>query len=173
MSVSVEKQSGFSLIEVLIALVVISVGLLATARMQMEALRGSQGAYFSSQANFMIREMSDRMRANPQGVRDGNYDLLTTSSGAAASMSTCIETETVCTPSAIANADLATWSRYLHSTAATATGFAPLLPSGDTVTATGSVIADGATGSYTISVTWSERINGEEETRSMSVQVYP
>lgn len=167
------SQSGFSLIEVLIALVIVSVGFLATARMQIEGLRGSQGAYFHSQANFMVREMTDRMRANPEGILNGHYNALVTSSGSANNMPACIEAESVCSAADIANADLAVWSRYLHQTASTATDFVPLLPSGETITASGNVSADGAAGVYTVSVSWSEYIEGAEEMRTMSVQVYP
>jgi len=169
-----KNESGFSLIEVLIALIIVSVGFLATARMQIEGLRGSQGAYFNSQANFMVREMTDRMRANPEGIREGHYDALVTSQAAANSLPACISSETVCTPGEIADADLAFLSRYLHpSGSGSASDFVSLLPSGDTVTAAGNVTADGATGVFTVSVSWSERIEGIEETQTMSVQVYP
>lgn len=167
------SENGFSLIEVLIALIIVSVGFLATARMQIEGLRGSQGAYFNSQANFMVREMTDRMRANPEGIQDGHYNALVTSAGAATSLPSCISSETVCTPAQIADADLAFWSRYLHPSGQTSSDFVSLLPSGDTITAAGNVSADGATGVFTVSVSWSERIEGIEETQMMSVQVYP
>ena len=48
-----EHQSGVGLLEVLIALIILSFGFLATARMQVEGMRYSQGAYNLSQAKFM------------------------------------------------------------------------------------------------------------------------
>lgn len=58
------KMNGFTLIEVLVAMVVLAVGLLGLASLQALALKDNQDAYFRSQANFLIYEMSDRIRAN-------------------------------------------------------------------------------------------------------------
>jgi len=173
MPITRHTQDGFSLIEVLIAVVVISVGFLATARMQIESLRGSQGAYFTSQANFMVREMTDRMRANPDGVINGHYNNIVTSAGAAGNTPSCINAETLCSNQEIAEADLAAWSKHLHADNQGASNFIPLLPSGDSIQAAGSINLDGATGVFTVSVSWSEVVRGTEEEQMMSVQVYP
>lgn len=173
MPITRHTQSGFSLIEVLIAVVVISVGFLATARMQIESLRGSQGAYFHSQANFMVREMTDRIRANPDGVSNGHYNNMVTSAGAANNTPSCFNAETLCSNQQIAQADLAAWSKHLHPGGQGANNFVPLLPSGDSIKAKGSVNLDGATGVFTVSVTWNQSVLGKDEEQEMSVQVYP
>jgi type IV pilus assembly protein PilV len=58
------RQQGFSLIEVLVALVVLSLGLLGMARMQVLALQGSRDARLMSSAVLLAREWADMVRAN-------------------------------------------------------------------------------------------------------------
>ena len=55
---------GFTLLEVLIALVVLSIGLLGIAALQGVGLRSSHGAYLTSQASLLAYDMADRVRAN-------------------------------------------------------------------------------------------------------------
>jgi type IV pilus assembly protein PilV len=57
---------GFTLLEVLIALVVLSIGLLGIAALQGVGLRTSHGAHLASQASLLAYDMADRIRANPQ-----------------------------------------------------------------------------------------------------------
>jgi type IV pilus assembly protein PilV len=65
---------GFSLIEVLVALVVVTIGLLGVAAMQTLALTAGQGGYLRTQAVFQTYDMMDRLRANPTGLAAGLYD---------------------------------------------------------------------------------------------------
>lgn len=58
------STAGFSLIEVLIAVLVLSVGLLGLAGMQATSLRFNHNAYMRSQATFLAHDMLERMRAN-------------------------------------------------------------------------------------------------------------
>lgn len=57
-------QRGFSLIEALIAIVLVSIGLLGMAGMQMTGLRNNQTAYYRSQATILSNDILDRIRAN-------------------------------------------------------------------------------------------------------------
>lgn len=61
------RQRGFSLIEALIALVVLSIGLLGIAALQTQSLLQSRNAFLTSQATSLAQDMADRIRANPQG----------------------------------------------------------------------------------------------------------
>lgn len=58
------RCGGMTLVEVLVALVVISVGLLGVAALQMVSLRNSQGSYLRTQATALADDIIDRMRAN-------------------------------------------------------------------------------------------------------------
>lgn len=76
------KAQGFTLIEVLVSLFVLSVGLLGLAALQATSLQYNTGSYFRTQATFLAYEIIDRMRANSAAVAnaDGNaYDQPTTS----------------------------------------------------------------------------------------------
>ena len=58
------EQSGFTLIEVLVTLLIIAVGLLSIAALQFKGLQYNQDAYFRSQINFLAYDIADRMRLN-------------------------------------------------------------------------------------------------------------
>lgn len=56
--------TGFTLVEVLVALVVLSVGLLGLAALHLESLRASRTALLRTQAVLLAVDMTDRVRAN-------------------------------------------------------------------------------------------------------------
>ena len=64
MLTSSTKQSGVSLLESMIALLVISIGLLGIAGLQIHAMKQNSSAYWHSQAVLAAHNMSDRIRAN-------------------------------------------------------------------------------------------------------------
>lgn len=57
-------QSGMTLIEVLVAVLILAVGLLGAAVLQLNALKYTDGARMISQASFIAYDMLDRIRAN-------------------------------------------------------------------------------------------------------------
>ncbi|HTT09568.1 MAG TPA: type IV pilus modification protein PilV [Burkholderiaceae bacterium] len=67
------RQRGLSMIEVLVAIVIISLGLLGMAGLQAASLRGSQGAVYRSQAMQFAADMAERMRGNLGDAR--NYAI--------------------------------------------------------------------------------------------------
>ena len=72
------KQQGFTLLEVLIALLVLSIGLLGLAALQTTGLRSNQMATMRTLSTQIAYDMTDRMRANPTGVALGQYIIATT-----------------------------------------------------------------------------------------------
>lgn len=72
-------QRGFTLLEILVAMVVLSIGLLGLAGLQAVSLRNNQIAYYRSIASQQAYDMADRMRANLVGIRAGQYDTLAAS----------------------------------------------------------------------------------------------
>ncbi|MES1999426.1 MAG: type IV pilus modification protein PilV [Pseudomonadota bacterium] len=64
----ITKENGFTLLEVLVAIVVLSLGLLGLAGLQAASLRNNQVAYYRSIATQQAQDIADRMRANMAGV---------------------------------------------------------------------------------------------------------
>lgn len=65
---------GFTLLEVLIALLIFSLGLLGMAGLLVVSVRTNQSAYLRTQASFLAQSMADRMRANEPQVWAQAYD---------------------------------------------------------------------------------------------------
>lgn len=68
-------QKGFTLVELLIALVIGSVGILGMASMQLNSLKSTNHSFFRSQASLFSYEMVDYMRANRKSVIDQDYNI--------------------------------------------------------------------------------------------------
>lgn len=64
------RSGGFTLIEVLVALLVLSVGLLGIAGLQLTSLRSNHSAYLRSQATILAYDILERMRANRAQLDD-------------------------------------------------------------------------------------------------------
>ena len=159
-------QRGIGLLEILMALVVVSIGFLAAARMQLEGMRFSQSAYFQSQAYFLASEMIDRMRANVEGVDDGDYDDKSIAS--VTSDPGCGSTN--CLPAQIARQDLYDWRMSILATGA-ADGVVGALPSSSDKSATATItkVAD-TVSDYEIELTWPEVVAGDTGEESLSVR---
>ena len=74
-------QAGMTLIEVLVTLVLISVGLLGVAALHLTSLKNTQESYVRSQAAMLAADMLDRMRSNQIGFSAGDYDMSNDASG--------------------------------------------------------------------------------------------
>lgn len=98
---------GFTLIEVLVTSLILGLGLLGLASLQTASLRNTQSASQRSETAFLAYEMADRIRSNPQGVRDGNYNNQSKTGD------TCLAT--ACTPAQRAGYDLAMWEADLEA----------------------------------------------------------
>jgi type IV pilus assembly protein PilV len=109
-----QKQRGFTLVEVLIALLVLSFGLLGIANLQLSGVSTSRASFERSQAALLANEIVERIRANLPAATAGNYNL---SSGATAATPTsnCIGVSANCSPADLAAADLAYWQARVNS----------------------------------------------------------
>lgn len=67
-------QTGVTLIEVLVAMVVLSIGLLGMVGLQTHALAMNNSAYLRSQATGLGYDMGDRLRANCGAALQAQYD---------------------------------------------------------------------------------------------------
>lgn len=110
---NLSRQKGVGLIEVLIAVLVLSVGLLGMVAMQITAKRNSFEAAQRSIATGLSRDILERIRSNPGEVATyvaqlGNGSIST----APASCNTA-----ACTPNALALRDLYEWEQLLDGAA--------------------------------------------------------
>ena len=68
------REGGFTLIEVLVSLVVLSIGLLGIGKLMMFSSRANDSAYLRSQATALAYSIIDDMRANQQDAVNGLYN---------------------------------------------------------------------------------------------------
>ncbi|MGB5650147.1 MAG: type IV pilus modification protein PilV [Sedimenticolaceae bacterium] len=102
------RTRGFTLLEVLVALIVLSIGLLGLSGLQTTGLRGNHSALLRSEATMLANDILDRMRANRQEALDGSYNIAFADSAASAACSAN------CLPAQVANADLFQWRSYVE-----------------------------------------------------------
>ncbi len=130
-------ENGFSLIEVLVTLLILAIGLLSIAAMQLRGLQYNQDAYMRSQVNMLAYDIADRMRLNRSNLAAyvSNYTVPVT-------------TPTGCTEATGSNAanDLACWHVQLHN------GLPPNSTAAIAVNA-------GNPNMYDITINWSDREN--------------
>lgn len=102
------RSGGFTLLEVLVAMVVLSVGLLGLSGLQTSSLRNNHSAFLRSQATLVTNDILDRMRANRTVAVTGSYDITYTGSP---STTACT---TGCSAGDVADMDVAEWRRYVE-----------------------------------------------------------
>lgn len=131
------RAAGFTLVESLVAMIVISVGMLGIAAMYVEGLRTGRTSIYRSVAVDLAADLADRMRANSLGR--AAYGGTPAGSGTG-----CVNAGSDLSPASQAACDLYFWQQQVGS----------LLPAG---TATVAYAAAGGTaGNYTITVNWNE-----------------
>lgn len=121
------KSQGFSLIEVLVTFIILSVGLLGLAALHANGLKNNQSAYWRSQSTILAYGILDAMRSNRDAARNGDYNIAIT--------------DGIPTGDSLVDTDVATW---LNSLAAT-------LPIGD-----GAIDCDTDTAICTVDVRWDD-----------------
>ena len=162
-------QKGVGLIEVLIALIVLSLGLLVAVNMQLQSIRSNQDSYYHSQALMLANEMMDRMIGNPEGVADGDYNGKQTA--ATAADPGCANSG--CDAANQALLDIFEWSAKLHDLR-NESSFIPLLPTSiDGTPASGSVSSPDIDGVYTVTMSWTRMDGDTQVTETLPVRFIP
>jgi len=142
------RQSGFSLVEVLITLVIMSVGMLGIAGLYVQGMQAGRTSMFRHHAVTLAGDVADRIRANPRAAA-----AYTDADGA---NNNCVLGGIDCNPAEMAGNDIFLWKAQAAET----------LPSGDvTIVLDNAVIPP----SYTITVSWTEP--GELPTYVITVPV--
>jgi type IV pilus assembly protein PilV len=108
------KQGGFTLLEVLIALLVLSIGLLGLAALQTVGLRSNQMASMRTLATQYTYNITDRMRANPDGLTTTNqYYVIGVDDPTPVIATNC--DSVACTTEQLADFDLNQWRAEVES----------------------------------------------------------
>jgi type IV pilus assembly protein PilV len=137
------RHGGFTLIEALVALLVISIGLLGVAALQMTSLRSNHASAMRSQATVLAYDIVDRMRANRAAALAGNYNIALGAAGTAGT---------------VAGDDLVAWKQNISRT----------LPATDNAgtpqPADGAVVQNGAI--FTVTIRWNDWDDSGATTRT-------
>lgn len=138
------EAEGFTLLEVLVAMLVLAVGALGIAAMQLRGLQYNHDAYLRSQISVLAYDIADRMRLNQASAASyaSTYNI-----GVAGPA--CTENS-----AAIAN-DLACWQRRVWEA----------LPPGGSA----NIVDDGG-GEFTVTMSWVDR---EGTTRTVNYTFQP
>jgi type IV pilus assembly protein PilV len=81
-SVRKSRQSGFSLLEVLVSAVVLAMGLLGLAGLSIRSLAANDSAGYRQLASTHAMQVAEMVRGNRQGAIEGKYDFDSTSGAA-------------------------------------------------------------------------------------------
>ncbi len=160
---------GFTLIEILIALIIFSIGLLGLAGMQLRGSEGTNMAYFRSQATLIANDMAERMHANRAGVDATDYQNLDTNNICAdgAPNPVCATRGGVqgadCSAAQMATFDLFTIACSVEN----------LLPAGSRLTVTCNPVPCIAGSPHTVAIAWSEVDEGRARTGNVNLVVQP
>jgi len=154
----IKGQGGTTLIEVLVSLLVLSVGMLGMAGVQTVSLRNNQSAYFRTQATALSLDMFERLRANIASVEAGDFNNVT-----GEETESCFEL-VGCTGAQMAKQDIFDWEAEV----------AAALPGGEAVVCLDSTGNDGTPGSescdntgrvYAIKIWWDDNRDGTANQR--------
>lgn len=154
------KQRGFSLIEGLVAFLILSVGMLGIASLQMISLKAGKTAELRTIAVIKAEEILERIRNNPVEVM--SYISLAGDVGVDNGCDDSSGSINMCTSAEMVGDDIANWKSSLEAS----------LPNTD-VTATIDVVAPvpgvNPTAVVTVTISWEER---NPETKIMDTMSY-
>ncbi len=156
-------QRGVGIIEVLLALVVLSFGILGIAGMHLGAMKSTKGSFTRAQADLFAEDMAARMRLNRTAAADGHYDNFDSDRAlncgvrpAVLCQASIRRNPASCTPAQMAGWDLysvACGSRFLTRTAKD--GVLNALPNSRLTVDCDDVLCT-ADSSHTITILWNE-----------------
>ncbi len=97
------KQHGFTLVEVLVAVSVFAIGLMGLAGLQLTAMKNNTSAHARTVATMLAQDIADRARANSSVTY--SYD----GTGALPSVTAACEQTAGCTQQQMADTDIRRW----------------------------------------------------------------
>jgi type IV pilus assembly protein PilV len=135
------RQRGFTMVEALVALVVLAIGLLGIAALYLDSLRAGRTAIYRTQAVNLAADLADRVRANRSAVLGYAVDFAEIPDA----VDECL-TSDGCSAAEMAATDLALWKADVTRT----------LPGGDASVAVVAPAAAGDPATYLVTIRWNE-----------------
>ena len=143
---SINRSKGFTLIEVMVAALVLAIGILGLASSMLAGLKSDKSAYYRSQAAAIATDMAERMRANRDNI--ANYEDFTTERDIVGA-NNCLKATNGCTGVQLVSQDFREMQSHFVNVNELS-NFSPKLPNG-----VGTIGTDDD-GRYVITVSWSE-----------------
>lgn len=168
---SKSRQSGFNLIEVMIAALIVSVGILGVAGLQITSLKGTHQSFMKQQAMGVMQNLIERMRSNQAGVVAGSYVFDSASVNCAAPVPSCSVLD--CNADQIALRDTLNLVCGYKSGVGNRTGGVKMTSASDNLILANGTLSvacrDCSVGDLTISIGWTERAIGQEIPQADSI----
>ncbi len=144
-------MQGFNLVEVLIALIIMSVGMLGIAGLYVHSMQAGRTSLFRHHAVTLAGDVADRIRANPRALA---------AYGLGGADNNCVSGGINCTPAQMAANDVLLWQQQAVDT----------LPTG----AVAIVFSDAVVpATYQITVSWTEPGPAPIRSYSITIPVFP
>jgi type IV pilus assembly protein PilV len=147
------RSAGVTLVEILVAILILSFGLLGSAGLQMAGLRAALSANQRTTATLLAYDAADRMRANMLGVTANNYQNYT-----AMQTASCLQAAG-CTPQQLAQHDMWEWGNAIAAQLPSGMGIVCKDQSPNDGSSNASQVAAGCDGlgnQYVIKIWWIE-----------------
>lgn len=148
------RQSGFTLIEVLVSALILAIGLVGVAGLQAFSLKTNQSAFMRSQATALAYDLADRMRSNVAGATGNFYDP------ALAAFDANCNTTVGCAPAVMALHDLAEWNAAINTYLPMGQGFVCIDSTPYDGTSAADPQCDGAGTGFSVKVWWDDDRDG-------------
>ena len=146
-------QRGVSMIEVMIALVLLVTTLLGATALQITGLQTNRSAYYRTQASLLSYDIADRIRLNANYASgDNDRYSFDTASGLTPTATSCATSGSGCSQQNLRDLDIREWSENFYDVTGIGhdnSAYKALLPGG-----TGKVTASGS--SFSVEVSWQE-----------------
>ena len=110
------KHRGDTMIEVLVTVIILAVGVLGAAAMQVTTIQNLNSSYSASVAAMVAEDFTERMRANPTAALADGY----VHAAAPAGFPDCAAND--CTTAELANYDMGSWWQVLTNVLPVASG---------------------------------------------------
>ena len=152
------KQRGITMVEILVAILILAIGFLGMASVQLMGAKNIAGSSFRTLATIYAYDMVERMRLNPEGIENDAYDAI---DGTKVADPKCGNT---CTAEKIAQRDAYEWNQLIKSS----------LTEGGLPKGVGNVDYDSTNQLHKVTVQWREsiRINDDYPDATGTLQTF-